>query len=293
MWKRMLKLHFHTMLHKKSFYFSLLVMTILTVIFSTWLISGFRGIDHVQLLPAWYMWNFNQIVNSFQTNPSMNYNLLTAFCGFILIPFIGPLAYGDSYYEQLKSGTIKEMLTRSTRTAYFTTGAVVTFLGAMFIFLIPYVFEQILLLILCAGAPLQNVAATSPILDNWGYMADVPSFLWPLQMNHPYLFNFLLSFVPAIMAGAFSILCYAISMYYHVNRFLVLTVPGIILWVAADYVKSRAHILTSIPSLASASQIGAGDKMDYLMCFVYTIVLLLISFLLIHQKCLKSKDVLE
>ena len=290
MWRHMLRLQFHTMVRKKSFYFALVVMAILTAAFSLQLIGEFRGIDRAVLQPAWYKWNGNQLIS--RNISETDYTLLTGFCGFLFIPFLGPLAYSDFYYDQLKNGVIKGSLTRSTRAAYFTTGAMAAFVGAAVIFLIPYLFEQVLLLILCAGAPQQNAAASSPLQDNWGEMSLVPSVLWPLQMNHPYLYNVLLSFVPAVVAGAFSVFCFAVSLYFHRNRFLVLTLPGILLWLAADYGLSMTGLSRWIPSLASATQIGAGATRDLLADFIYTVLLLLVSFLLIRHKCRKAKDVL-
>ena len=90
MWRHMLRLQFHTMVRKKSFYFALVVMVILTAAFSLQLIGGFRGIDLAVLQPAWYKWNGNQLIS--RNISETDYTLLTGFCGFLFIPFLGPLA---------------------------------------------------------------------------------------------------------------------------------------------------------------------------------------------------------
>lgn len=147
------------------------------------------------------------------------------------------------------------------------------------------------MLILCAGAPQQNAAAYSPLSDAWGHFAGVPAFLWPFQMAHPYLYNLIVCLFIVVLVGSFAVLCYALSLYFHRNRFLVITLPGILLWIGSDYISGMTYSLGNmVPSLPQVMQLS--DETCYILLPIYSVLLLLISFLLIRYKCSKAKDVL-
>jgi hypothetical protein len=288
----MLRLQFRTIVRKKSFYFALLIEILITASFSLQLIEGFRGVDRAALYPAWYMWNSNQIVSNWTTAPSMDYSTLFSIQSVILAPLLASLPYVDAHYENLKYGNISALLTRTRRGAYYGSAAVMTFLGAFLIALIPYVMEQILLLIMCAGAPQQNAAAFSPLQDNWGAMTLVPSALWPFQMNHPYLYNIFMMILPCAGVALFAVLSFSISLYFHKNRFLILTLPVIVLWIIPQYIWGMLRMDSVMMPLAYAVQIGAGATAQLTSLAVYLVVMFLVSFLLIFYKCRKAKDVL-
>ncbi len=292
MWRHMLRLQFRTIVRKKSFYFALLIEILITASFSLQLIEGFRGVDRAALYPAWYMWNSNQIVSNWTTAPSMDYSTLFSIQSVILAPLLASLPYVDAHYENLKYGNISALLTRTRRGAYYGSAAVMTFLGAFLIALIPYVMEQILLLIMCAGAPQQNAAAFSPLQDNWGAMTLVPSALWPFQMNHPYLYNIFMMILPCAGVALFAVLSFSISLYFHKNRFLILTLPVIVLWIIPQYIWGMLRMDSVMMPLAYAVQIGAGATAQLTSLAVYLVVMFLVSFLLIFYKCRKAKDVL-
>ncbi|WOC33372.1 MULTISPECIES: hypothetical protein [Caproicibacterium] len=289
--KKILKLQFYNMLRGKSFYFALLLMCGLTAAFMLQSISTFINLDQTLLRPAWYLWYQNAVQSLMDRGSTSGYMTLLGMTGFLLLPFVAVLGYGASYYDGLKTGTVKSVLSRTSQKAYFVSGAIVTFTGAFLVILIPYVFEQMILLILCAGAPQQNAAALSPVMDNWGYWLDVPEFLWSLQMNHPVLFDLLCCLNPAMVGGAFAVLTYSLSLFIHKNRFLVLTLPGILLWFLADYVIGMTKLTGKVTTLSSLVQFSSMDT--YVLWPVYVLVLLLISDILIYFKCHVKKDVLE
>ena len=291
MWKQTFRLQFHTMIHKRSFFFMLLIVSILTAYFSLKMVWGFNGMDRASLFPAWFMWNHNQLISYTSVSPGMDYLDLLGLSSLLLIPLLGPMAYGDSYYDHLKNGTLIGILTRSTRRDYYTTGALVSFIGSAMVFLIPFLMEQLLLLILCAGAPQQNAAAYSPLSDAWGYFAGVPAFLWPFQIAHPYLYNLVVCFFIVVLGGSFSVLCYTISLYFHRNRFLVITLPGILMWIGYDYVSGITFSMGNlVPSLPQVIQLS--DEFCYFLLPICSTLLLFVSFLLIRHKCRKVKDIL-
>ena len=285
MWRKLFAFHLHTMLRKKSFFFALVVIVIITAAISLPLILGFHGIDRTSLYPAWYLWNDNTIVNYMMTGNISDYAIRLNLLMSLIFPFLGALTYADSYYDQLRSGVIQEILSRSTRSAYYTSAALVVFLGAAVLTVVPYLFEQLLLLILCAGSAPQNAAGSSPLQDNWAYITDVPTVFWGLQANHPYLFNVLESLLNAIYIGAFSALTYAISLYVHINRFLVLTLPTILLWIGLEYLFSMLGLSNFTPRAAVINV----WSVQYL---VYFLALLLLVVLLLFGKCKKARDVL-
>lgn len=285
MWYKLFHFHLHTMLRKKSFFFALLLVSILTILMGFQLSMSFFKIGITSVQPPWYLWRMNAIIDFTMQDGVMNYATTLNLLMLLLFPFVGALTYADSYYDQLRSGVIQEILSRSTRSAYYTSAALVVFLGAAALTVVPYLFEQLLLLILCAGSAPQNAAAFSPLQDNWAYYKDLPTVLWGLQANHPYLFNVLESLLNAIYIGAFSALTYAISLYVHINRFLVLTLPTILLWIGLEYLFSALGLDSFTPRAAVINV----WSVQYL---VYFLVLLLLVILLLFGKCKKARDVL-
>ena len=285
MWYKLFAFHLHTMLRKKSFFFALVVIVIITAAISLSLIVGFRGIDRTVLSPAWVLWNGNILINYHLPGIISDYAIRLNLLMSLIFPFLGALTYADSYYDQLRSGVIQEILSRSTRSAYYTSAALVVFLGAAVLTVVPYLFEQLLLLILCAGSAPQNAAGSSALQDNWAYITDVPTVFWGLQANHPYVFNVLESLLNALYIGAFSALTYAISLYVHINRFLVLTLPTILLWIGLEYLFSMLGLDSFTPRAAVINV----WSVQYL---VYFLALLLLVVLLLFGKCKKARDVL-
>lgn len=290
MWRKLFAFHLHTMLRKKSFFFAVLITMAITGIFLFQIMIPMIGYDRNVIPSAWYLWNTNAIIDYTGTNLGMNYSLWTGLFGLLLMPFLAPLAYADSAYDQMKSSALPEIMIRSSRGAYYSMGALVTFLGAFLICLIPYVAEQIILAVLCAGAPLQNVGGMTPLRDNWGYLSDVLGIFWGFQANHPYLYNLLLSCVQAALGGSFAVLVYALSLYFHRNRFLVLTLPGIFLWIVFEYIGE--YFFSTLQPPGIVAQIGPGSSYNMVGCFFYFVIFLAAGILLLFGKCKKARDVL-
>ena len=144
MWKQTFRLQFYTMIRKRSFFFMLLVISILTAFFSLKMVWEFKGMDRSSLYPAWFMWNHNQLISYTPVSPGIDYLNLLGFCSLLLVPLLGPMAYVDSFYDHLKSGVLIGILPRCTRRTYYTTGAFVSFIGAAAVFSIPFLLEQLL-----------------------------------------------------------------------------------------------------------------------------------------------------
>lgn len=141
-----------------------------------------------------------------------------------LFPFFVSLAYSDCYFSEKQYGCAKIMVTQEGRRNYYSKQALTVFLSGVLIILIPSVIEK---LVFMTAIPLDSIKITP------GYPLDpyvnfrLISFWKPLFYNHPYFYFFLYDFITAFFGGMFALLSYSLSLHTRMNRFLLLTLPGI------------------------------------------------------------------
>lgn len=141
-----------------------------------------------------------------------------------LFPFLVSLAYADCNFSEKQYGCDKIMITQEGRRNYYSKQAFTVFLSGVLVILIPSIIEK---LVFMTAFPLDSLKITP------GYPLDpyinfrFISFWKPLFYNHPYLYFFLYSLITAFFGGMFALLSYSLSLHTRMNRFLVLTLPGI------------------------------------------------------------------
>lgn len=242
--RSIVKVQLRNMLHSKNFFFALLFVLGFSFVFIARNIWTFRHEDIVVLAPAWayaYPHGFVALPQvSFRTfGNSEEFILAIGIFESFFLPLISCLAFSSSYYEDCKRGVMNSLMTRTTRKCYFISAGLVVFFSAFLLVILPYVLQRLVLLILCQGAPQQNMLFSTTddfySYQVWNEYWAVPTFLMPLQMNHPYLLNILYTMVPGLMGGAFGLLNFAVSLYFHRNRFMVLTFLFAVLWIGLPY----------------------------------------------------------
>lgn len=112
----------------------------------------------------------------------------------------------------------------------------------------------------------------------------------PLKVNHPYLYNILYMCVPAVTGAAFAEFNFALSLYFHRNRFLVLTLPAAILWVCFNFVCDLVLNPAGIPifqwNLAMLPEMPLSD------IGIRVLLLLFVAAVLIEIRVRLRRDVL-
>lgn len=295
--KNALKLQFKRLLDSKMFLFTLTLVTILSFVCIVKIILSFQGDDVVNHLPAWADWGYFGFAtiagnNSSEIGNTEDFLTQIQLYQLLLLPFVACLPFTSTFYDDSKKGIINSLIVKSGRKNYYISISVVVFVSAFVVVILPYILEQIVLCILCQGAPQQN-AMLSPAADDYKYWIqywNIKEWMMPLKMNHPYLYNILYMCIPAFTGAVFAELNYALSLYFHRNRFLILTLPAILLWIIPPYIGDVFLAHKGIPYI----QWNLALLPDYPLSYIGTLILLLFipAILLIINRIRLKRDVL-
>lgn len=295
--KNALKLQFKRLLDSKMFLFSLILVTGLSFVCIAKIILSFKGDDVVQHLPAWACWGFFGFAtidgnNSFDLGNTDDFSTQLQLYQMFLLPFLACLPFTATSYDDSKKGIINSLIVKCGRKNYYLSTSAVVFVSAFVIVILPYVLEQIVLCILCQGAPQQN-AMLSPTADDYEYWINywnVKEWIMPLKMNHPYIYNVLYMCIPAFTGAAFAELNYALSLYFHRNRFLVLTLPAALLWITISYIGDNFLSSTGVPYIQWNLALLPESPLSRIG--IYILLLLIPAILLIINRIRFKRDVL-
>lgn len=224
------------MLHHKEFFFDLFVSTAVVLIAFCVDLRSYLGNDIMYRLPAWCYWGLagpgNEYIGIYG---SMNASRVTISLWIqLLLPFLATMAYAFCHYDAVKSGVLKELLPRTGAGAYYRSSACAVFVGGSLIIFIPLLLQQLLLLIVFPGSLPINNPGGYPVVDDYVQRMGIQCFA-ALQINHPYLYNLLLSVIPAVTGGVLAYCAYTLSLFFHRSRFLVLTLTGVVLWLVPQF----------------------------------------------------------
>lgn len=279
------------------FLFSLISVTIVSFVCIAKIILSFKGDDVVQHLPAWACWGFFGFAtiagnNSFDLGNTEDFTIQLQLYQTFLLPFLACLPFTATSYDDSKKGIINSLIVKCGRKNYYISISVVVFVSAFVVVILPYVLEQIVLCILCQGAPQQN-AMLSPTADDYEYWINywnVKEWIMPLKMNHPYFYNILYMCIPAFTGAAFAELNYALSLYFHKNRFLVLTLPAALLWITMSYIGDNFLSSTGVPYIQWNLALLPESPLSRIG--IYILLLLIPAILLIINRIRLKRDVL-
>lgn len=281
-----LKMNIKHLLRQKEFFFTLLFTVCLVIGFLLIDLFSFIGSHAFYRNPAWFYWGTAGMqASSMYGSMDMVAHVLEMLL-LILLPFVAALAFSYCHFDNVQSGVIKTLIHRVGAGAYYRTNAVTVFFAGFLVIFLPLVLEQ---LVLCIAFPLQTPMniATWPVVDDYTKALLIPDQFAFLQMNYPYLYNFLLCLVPSVTAGIFAFCSYTLSLYFHRSRFLVLTLPGMVLWLIPQFG------LTSIQRFEEfASRVlKLGPSTDFVLWGIVLGALLILNILLTEIKIHLVKDV--
>jgi len=136
---------------------------------------------------------------------------------FTLLPLIAALPYSWSYYVENKTGYVKTVVTRSSKSQYFLTKYIATFIAGGLAVLIPLLIN--LLIVSCF------VPAIIPTIMYPLYYAVGHGSLWSsLFYTKPVVFVILYLILDFIFAGLFATMSLAISFFIK-NRIAIILMP--------------------------------------------------------------------
>lgn len=139
----------------------------------------------------------------------------------IILPLTVSIIYSDSYYNDVKSGVYKNIVTRCNRNKYIIAKTMVVFIISFSLVLLIQILDQIVLL---GFFPIDS-------LNSWDAGATYERIIElhngnalfeSIRINQPYLNNFIYFSIRSMFAGAFAVLSYSISFIYSKNKYIIL-----------------------------------------------------------------------
>ena len=136
-----------------------------------------------------------------------------------IFPILAALPFADSFYTDMKSGYIKNVLIRTKKTNYFAAKYIAVFLSAGVVVVIPLILN---LLITAALLP-----SIIPERYSHSFTVGFNQFGGGLYHSNPYAYAALWYILDFVYAGIFAALALTLA-YFVSNRFIVLLSPFIL-----------------------------------------------------------------
>lgn len=213
-------------------------------------------------------------VSGFSLNPELpGTTLFTSWIGadhispaaslfYLLLPLIAALGYGWSYCSECKSGYIKNVTTRTSKTNYFLSKYIAVFLAGGMVVTVP-----ILLNIMAVAV---FIPAIQPDVFYDVYYAAHPwSTLTPLFYAHPVVYMLLKIVTTFIFAGLISEICICIS-FLSKNKFVSVFTPLFLLL----FINYLSNTVNNLPQISPIQFLHTGKIYVSLSVICLEVVLL-------------------
>lgn len=203
---------------------------------------------------------------------------------YTLLPLTASFAYGWSYSYELKSGYIKNVLIRTTKTRYFISKYIATFLSGFAVAAMPLVLN--ILLVGCF------VPAVKPdVFYNFSYLHYSGLMFSDLFFKHPILYIAAMIFLASVFAGLYAVMSLALSMLIK-NRIAVTTVPFLLLLMFNYLTGMYMDVFNEVGELSPLKflHVTTGNLVYLHIALIEIIVLFIITFSLTVVRGVK-KDV--
>jgi len=147
---------------------------------------------------------------------------------FFLFPLFATFAYGWSFFQEKKSGYIKNLITRTTRKNYYWAKYISVFIAGGLSMTVPMLINMFL------TATFSNLNTPDVVYTYFSMMHG--SFGSELFYSHPFLFSVLYLFIDFIFCGLIACMSMALSFFIK-NRLAVLLIPFFFLLIL-DYLSN-------------------------------------------------------
>lgn len=138
---------------------------------------------------------------------------------FLLLPILAVLPYADTFYTDMKSGFVKNLLLRVKRRHYFFAKYIAAFLAGGAAVVIPLLLNFLSAAMVLPAILPQSTSGSHPI---W-----ITSMWHGLYYNHPFVYEFLYMGLDFLFAGIFAAVALSVTRLAQ-NRIITLLSPFIL-----------------------------------------------------------------
>jgi hypothetical protein len=278
------------MFRHKEFYISFLLscsITTIPLLLSMW---TFYHKSQMYMRPAWSYWGGSGTWFEWSNNMGSTEIYVCVFNIFcmIFLPLLASLAYSCIHYDNCKMGIIKAVMPRLGRTIYYRVNGLIVFLAGFIISVVPFVSQQIILLVMLPHSSVSTLGSTFLADDYASMLLGLSGQLGTFQIAHPYLFNLMTALCISITAGTAALCAFSFSLYFHKNRFVVILFIPFLFFVAIPAI--LVNMKGILPLISSYATIGANGNYHFGAWLIEILFILLINFWMIEFKIKKAKD---
>lgn len=214
---RLVKIELKKAIKNKFFIITLIIANIFALFSALYMIESYFDVKHqIKIHGA----GGNPMTQSFSLfnhwiggeSQSLGYTVY-----FTLLPLIAALPYSWSYFIENKTGYVKSVVTRSSKSQYYLSKYIATFTAGGLVVLIPLVVN---LLIVASFVP----AITPSKLYALYYPVGFGSLWSALFYTHPVMYVMLYLLLDFIFAGLFATMGLAVSFFIK-NRIAIILIP--------------------------------------------------------------------
>ncbi|MGW5983713.1 membrane-spanning protein [Bacillus mycoides] len=196
----------------------------------------------------WFMYNINMYISLFT----------------IVFPLLASIAYSDSYVEDIKSGFIKNILVRYSKTKYLITRFLINFVLGGIVVITPLLINLLLYTIMIPSIE-PNAFLGANIVSDRGFLPE-------LYFNHPNLHITFRIFICFLFGGVFASIGLACSIIVQ-NRYAVVIIP-FIMYIFLDIIATSMKLEKFSPIVFIFYDIPYSSTI-----FIFAVIMLGISFI--------------
>lgn len=286
--KNVLKIELKKAFNNKFFLIGLLIATLLAVLSAVYNIQTveqeMQALENIKQSYVGLVNPHMPLYSLFNHWLCEDFNSLASSLFFFIYPIICVMSYGWSFFEEKRSGYIKNVVCRTNKGHYYFSKYIATFLSGGATVGIPAVLNFFIVSMF--------IPAVKPdVFYDIGWTVRQASMFSECFFNVPFLYVFLRILLLFVFGGAISTVSFALAFLIN-NRFAVVLIPFLVT-LAVHYGQSIFSTTSSIPELSPIYMISAnGFKTKTLLGAVIEISLITVAVLFITLKKGVKSDVL-
>lgn len=185
---------------------------------------------------------------------------------FMALPLLCTLPHASSYYKDMSSGYIRQIVTRTGRSSYFRAKYISVFISAGMVTVLPLILNLYLTAV--------TLPSIKPVLAVGYFPAThATRFLPTLMYEHPYIYTVIYLLIIFVFSGGIASISLAISLAAN-NQFVVLIAPFIIVIFIGTISTFLGHMeFNTAYFLQPGQPIMYVSWFSMLMCFLIYVLL--------------------
>lgn len=180
---------------------------------------------------------------------------------YFILPVLASFAHGDSFYQDIQSGYIKNICTRVEKKTYLKAKFVAVYLSGMFVVMFPLILNLLL--------SAMTLPALAPQPSTGFFFLSDRNMGASLYLTHPWIYSILYILLDGIFGGFFACISLAGTRFVS-GRFVVTILPftvQMILYVAAMIEPS----ITPVSFLSPAQPAAANPWMIFAEIIIFAV----------------------